>query len=178
LRDLGNYIVATLISTAMGFCVGFLLSEARTKPEIIEVPCFVEVPEYEVVETQVVVEKEVVVEKPVEVVVEKMVYTHFYREYETLAEFTAWVEDNLVVLLPERTFDCDDYAENLQIEAYRDGYLLSCQVVDGGKLFGVTVSSDKRPHMGNLVMIDNDIFFVEPQPGIFRIVKIGYRDVK
>jgi hypothetical protein len=128
----------------------------------------------------IVREVEVVKEIPVEVEVEKIVYRQHtgWREFENLAEFSDWVKDKLERLwvVGDKLADCDDFAIRLQREGYKDGYLISSQLVWNGKLFDKNVSNFKKPHMGNLIIIGNRIYFVEPQPDYFRIVFVANRD--
>lgn len=112
------------------------------------------------------------------------------REFASVAELRAWCERNLAVILtvgqdgtvdlleptPNSGSDCDDYAERLQRLAISDGYLMSVQLVQGGCLFGVEVTPEKGCHMGNLAIAGNGVYFIEPQPGMFRIVKVCDRD--
>lgn len=172
-----SILVLTLIILAVS-CFGTYsigLEVGRGKVEVIEVPV--------VNTTNTTIEKPVFIDREVEVFVEKVV-TEFVevpvypscREFSTLAELASWLDVNMAVLWPVEEFDCDDYAERLQIRAASDGYLLSCHLVENGKIYGIRVSDDTGPHMGNMAIVQNDVFFIEPQPGIFRIIKICVRD--
>ena len=111
-----------------------------------------------------------------EIEIEKIVYRDRtdWQFFETLSEFTEWLEGKLVYLLPPA--DCDDYARHLQIEAYRSGYILSAQLVDNGNINGKIVSDNKNFHDGIRVDIGNEIYYVEPQLDAFRIIKLCDRD--
>ena len=147
---------------------------------IVEKPVYID----KLVEVPVYIDRVEIIEKPIIEIVEvekviefkKIVYEKRtdWRFFKTLPEFTTWLEDKMVNLMPPA--DCDDYAQRLQREAYKDSYFLSIQVVADGKLFDKVVSDDKRLHMGNLVMIDNGIYYVNLQPGDFRIIRICNRD--
>lgn len=101
-----------------------------------------------------------------------------WQEFPDLATLTQWANDHLVNLwfVGDTVADCDDYAARLQLEAYKDGYIMSVQLVQDGKLFGKNISNYTEAHMGNLVMVGNDIYFVEPQPKYFRVVFVCHRD--
>lgn len=121
--------------------------------------------------------------------VEKKVPQKF-REFEDLAELTEWLEKNSLpivliaakdgridLLNPGSTsqYDCDDYAEALQRKALEQGYLMSQQLVLNGKVYGVKVSEYTEPHMGNLTVIGNDIYYIESMPP-HNVVRITSRD--
>lgn len=128
---------------------------------------FIYVPEYH---DQTIV-KEVEVEKPVYV-------NNQWREFESPAILMSWSTEHLLYLwmVGDQVADCDDYAARLQLEAYKDGYLLSVQLIQDGMLNGKNVSNYLQSHMGNLAMIGNEIYFIEPQPEYFRIVFVCHRD--
>ena len=141
------------------------------------------VPEVHIIETQKIIETRVevpvIVEKQVEV--EKIVYQPYpVREFKSLEEFTKWAKHHLISMLPilgyENKADCDDYAEHLQREAAKEGYLVSSVLILDGRCAGKYVIDLPNYHMGNMVMIDNNIYYVEPQPTGFRIVWLCYRD--
>jgi cell division protein FtsB len=114
-----------------------------------------------------------------EIEVAKPVYVNDeWREFESVGKLTEWAKEHLAYLWisGDKIADCDDYAERLQSEAYKEGYLLSLQVIKGGVLNGKNVSNYLELHMGNLAMIDNEIYFIEPQPDFFRVVFVCYRD--
>jgi len=99
-------------------------------------------------------------------------------EFPSKEALESWCQENIAVLMcddPDKA-DCDDYAEYLQRKAAEDGYLLSvCPVMDG-KVYGVKVTDVPGAHMGNLAMIGNEIYYIEPQPGEYQIVFVTYRD--
>lgn len=150
------------------------LDELQTKPpEIIPI----EVP------------VEIIKEVPVIVEVEKKV-TRKFREFEDLTELKGWLEENMlpIVLIagkdgsvdflkPKSTsqYDCDDYAEDLQRKALEQGFLMSQQLILNGKIFGVKVSEITEPHMGNLTVIGNDIYYIESIPS-HSVARITGRD--
>lgn len=120
--------------------------------------------------------KEVI--KEIEIPVETIVYRNIYaREFESVSQFREWAEPKLAVLwIQGKKADCDDYAEQLQIDALVEGYPLSCVLVEYGLLLGRRVSPITELHMGNLLMTKTDIYYVEPQPDIFDVVWVCARD--
>ncbi len=138
----------------------------------VEKPVYVD--RVEIVEKPII--RIVEIEKIVEVEKEVIVYRDRtdWRFFESLPEFTTWLEGKLVYLMPPA--DCDDYAQRLQVLAYRDSYIISAQLVDKGKINGKIVSDNKKFHDGIRVNIGNKIYYVEPQPDLFRIIKISDRD--
>ena len=100
------------------------------------------------------------------------------REFESPGALMSWAKEHLTNLwiVGDQVADCDDYALRLQLEAYKDGYLLSVQVIKDGMLNGKNVSNYFESHMGNLAVIGNEIYFIEPQPEYFRIVFVCNRD--
>jgi FtsZ-binding cell division protein ZapB len=125
------------------------------------------VPEYH---EQITV-KEVEIDKPVYV-------NNEWREFESPAVLMSWTKEHLANLwiVGNQTADCDDYASRLQLEAFKDGYLLSVQLIMDGMLYDKNISNYVEAHMGNLAMIGNEIYFVEPQPDFFRVVYVCNRD--
>ena len=137
-----------------------------------EIPVYVD--RVEIVEKPII--QVVEVEKIVEVEKDVIVYRDRtdWRFFESLPEFTTWLEGKLVYLMTPA--DCDDYAQRLQVLAYRDSYIISAQLVDKGKINGKIVSDNRKFHDGIRVNIGNKIYYVEPQPDLFRIIKICDRD--
>jgi hypothetical protein len=150
----------------LGAWIGCQVTLSYIKPEIIEVPVV------ETVEIPVVTERLVI--EYVDRIVERKVLSD-YRLFHDLNEFLAWSDGKICRLLWQDD-DCDDYAEALQMLAYHDGYLLSCHLVQNGKVLDVYVSPTMGNHMGILLMTEKEIYYVEPQPDAFSIVKICNRD--
>lgn len=110
---------------------------------------------------------------------EKLVYVNGQiREFESPDALMKWANENLATLwfVGDQVADCDDYAARLQLKAYQDGYIMSVQLIKDGLLNGKNVSNYLEPHMGNLAMVGNNIYFIEPQPEYFRIVYVCHRD--
>ena len=130
-----------------------------------------------------------ITEAPVIAEMEKNVPQKF-REFKDLAELTEWLEKNglpirliadkdgrIDLVNPKSTsqYDCDDYAEDLQRKALEQGFLMSQQLIINGKIYGVKVSENTEPHMGNLTVIGNNIYYIESMPP-HKVVRITSRD--
>jgi len=130
-----------------------------------------------------------ITEAPVNAEAEKKV-TQEFREFKDLAELTEWLEENRLpiriiagedgtidLVNPKSTsqYDCDDYAEDLQKRALEQGFLMSQQLIINGKIYGRKVSEYTEPHMGNLTVIGNDIYYIESMPP-HKVVRITSRD--
>lgn len=112
--------------------------------------------------------------------VEKIVYEdRVIREFESSGQLAEWARNTITYLMPSGVYevDCDDYATRLQRKAMQEGYKLSVQLIEDGKLLEVDVSSQPDIHMGNLAIIGNSIYYVEPLPGDnFTVIKVCNRD--
>ncbi len=113
-----------------------------------------------------------------------------FREFEDLEELTEWLKNNSLpirliagedgridLVNPKSTsqYDCDDYAEDLQKKALEQGLLMSQQLLIEGQVYGVKVSEYTEPHMGNLTVIGNNIYYIESMPP-HNVVRITSRD--
>jgi len=114
-----------------------------------------------------------------------------YQNFESQEALQSWVNDwrttrmpivleffSVGVILREQKyseyFDCDDFAEAMQRDALRNGYLTSVALVDGeGCVFGTKVT-ELRHHSGIIALTSNSYWYVEPQTG--SIVEITRRD--
>lgn len=144
---------------------------------------------YESLPPEVVVET-VYVDRPVEKIVEKVVekevqvevikWENIYaRQWESLDQFKQWYEDldfRLLLPSPYYVMDCDDYANRLQRLALQQGYSVSQAITRDKHYAGIKVTEFTGLHAGNLVLIDNAYYWVEPQPDIFSIKRICRRD--
>ncbi len=113
-----------------------------------------------------------------------------FKEFASVEELDTWCRKNITILLvsdargridfnnPVVTSlnDCDDYAERLQILALNAGYLMSCQLARYGQVYGVTVTDNIEGHMGNLVMMGNAVYYIEPNPCAYKIIYLCPRD--
>ena len=128
----------------------------------------------------VIVEREVIVEVIVEkIVIEKDIIPPNYREFEDLATLEKWALSHAIGLqmMKKAWWDCDDFAERFQQAAIRDGYWVSLAPVYLGDVWNkrVMVRNWSAPyHMGNMAMIRNDIYYIEPQTG--QVVWVMNRD--
>ena len=98
--------------------------------------------------------KEVIVEKPIEP-----------REFTSLEGLEAWLAEDDTdecvylwagvdgVLRQSDKYDCDDYALQLQRRAAKSGFLMSVTIIE----------KQSKPHMINMAIISNDIYYIEPQ---------------
>ncbi len=99
------------------------------------------------------------------------------RHFNGIDEFTAWYNSRFTLfwLIADPRADCDDYAEYLQRQALRDGFIISLALLkDGtiygqkkdGEYYGVKVTSRIEPHAGALLLLGTGAFwYVEPQTG-------------
>ena len=112
------------------------------------------------------------------------------RWFENYEELQSWCDNNTLPIIlianadgvidlvnPGKSwYDCEDYAEELMRRAARDGYLLPMCPVMNGRVFLTHVSDYYEPHVGNWTRIGNEAYYIEPQPLIRHIVKIGNMD--
>lgn len=95
------------------------------------------------------------------------------RNFSNLDELREWldVQQGLVSYYLYTTHidqDCDDYANELQRRALEDGYLMSFQIIEAEKyndLFDTHPIPVNTLHAINLVLIDNNAYYIEPQTG-------------
>lgn len=152
-------------------------------PEPIVVIEYIQLPPKIVVETIYVdkpvdriVEKVIIEEKEIEVITYRNIYA---REWESVEQFEQWYEDQHFTRLmstPIYTVDCDDYSEWVQRKALEQGYSVSEALAKNRLYCGVKVTKAGGIHAGNLVLIDNTYYWVEPQPDIFNIKRLFDRD--
>lgn len=166
-------IIALLVipSLVCGFLLGFGIAEETIEPTIKYVRVVIPYPE--IVYREVVKETEVIREVEVEIPSE-------FREFESLEKLEAWLAENelpIKLVANERgiiyfeaeygnTITCVNYALDLQELAWRDGYLMSLQIVGRGKLGGkrLPIGIGTGWHLGNLVIIKDKIYYVESLP--------------
>ena len=95
------------------------------------------------------------------------------RNFSTLNELHNWlfVKRNLTSYYTYATrtdLDCDDYASELQRKALKDGYIMSFQIIDAqeyNKIFEKYPIPLNTRHAINLVLIENNAYYIEPQTG-------------
>ena len=94
------------------------------------------------------------------------------RNFNNLEELVQWlceVEMKTTTVYfhsPNNTIDCDDYAIALQQRALTDGYLMSLDITETSEYNGLFKNSELPPHSLhaiNLVIIDKDAYYIEPQ---------------
>ncbi len=88
-----------------------------------------------------------------------------WREFVSLKELMTWLAgddtDEYIYLFagedgvyrPSGKYDCDDYALQLQRRAAESGFLMSVTIIE----------REGKPHMINLCVIGNNIYYIEPQ---------------
>ncbi len=93
------------------------------------------------------------------------------RNFYSLDELKNWLALNVIsasvyLQSPGVEIDCDDYALELQRRALSDGFIISFEIVsereyDG--LFNKPLPTGSSLHAINLAVIDNGIYYIEPQ---------------
>ncbi len=104
------------------------------------------------------------------------------RNFSDLNGLKQWLEDKsnatrVYFQSPDTTVDCDDYALELQYEALADGYIMSFQVIGESEynaLFTNPLPPSQSLHAVNLVIIDNSVYYIEPQTE--EVVFVAYLD--
>ncbi len=111
-----------------------------------------------------------------------------FREFSSPEELAAWAkhtvesykeQDKIMPpiapkLISTSVWDCDDYSERLQRKALSDGYLISIQLITNGSLLGARVTNYVSDHMGNLTIIGNNMYYIEPLDG--HVALVGPKD--
>ena len=181
------YILGVVGCIMVGLCIliGFVVGQLTYQPKVVEI----EVPKIEYITiTRDVPSEPVVIEIPVpyyitvtkEVPTETTVYRNIYpRSWSSVAKFKAWYEEQdfrVFFTAKREDGDCDDYAKDLQIEALKQGYPISQALAKSGYYYGVKVLDKRVNHAGNLVLIGEVYWWVEPNPEEFKVVKICKRD--
>ncbi|MFC2020631.1 hypothetical protein ACFLU1_02415 [Chloroflexota bacterium] len=127
--------------------------------------------EYRVLESRTIqyVEKPVTVMEYVEQVKRAPIELRNFYNLEELEQWLweAGMKTNTVYFQsPNNTIDCDDYAIALQQRALTDGYLMSLEITETSEYNGLFKNIELAPHSLhaiNLVIIDNDAYYIEPQ---------------
>jgi hypothetical protein len=147
---------------------------------MVTVTKYVNVPEYIVTEKIVTVtEKIVTVTNNVTVEVEKETLV-IPREFNSVDEAQTWLDANHLptvifvgatgeaILNPtaqDNRYNCNDYAQDLQEKALRDGYLLTyCPVMNGRVWETFNVTDVLACHIGLIARIGDNYYYVEPIP--------------
>lgn len=190
------FILATL---TLVFCAGGYVGQATFEPQVIivqeiqTVERVVYKPVEKVVERVVYEPAEKVIEtvvyKPVERVIIKRIETPKpLRNFQNLDELEQWLGNIGVIdihfdVVDEETsqrikgFDCEDYAIRLQEKALRDGYIMSFEVIRSAE-YNALFKQKRIPngdiHAINLVIIGNEVYYIEPQT--HEIVFVAYLD--
>jgi hypothetical protein len=93
------------------------------------------------------------------------------RNFYTLDELENWlaleaVSASVYLQSPGVEIDCDDYAFELQRKALADGFIISFEIVSESEynvLFRQPLPTGATLHAINLAIIDNSIYYIEPQ---------------
>ncbi len=114
-----------------------------------------------------------------------------FRNFESEQELRSWVTNWMLTKMPivieafgaslelrgqkySEYMDCDDFAEAMQRDAFREGYIMDKVLIGkDGMIYEVKVT-DLVNHAGNMAMTDNTYWYIEPQLG--QIVRITSRD--
>jgi len=76
-----------------------------------------------------------------------------------------------------KSFDCDDYALDLQEKALKDGYIISFEIIhpsEYGDLFKQGQIPEGTIHAINSVIVGNEAYYIEPKTR--EIVFVAYLD--
>ena len=175
MRNKWNHKIATVLKSvvtvavlALVFYVGTSVGQATFEPQTVLVT--ETKVEYQPVERTVIQ----YVDKPVSTVeyierVEKVPLE--LHNFSNLEELKQWLEDreNTTTVRfqsPDTVVDCDDYALEMQHKALADGYIMSFEVIAGSEynvLFTTPLPPSQSLHAINLAIIDNDVYYIEPQ---------------
>ncbi len=184
-KALGILFILAILTLV--FCAGGYLGQATFRPKVII--------DHEIHTVYRVIER--VEYKPVEEViykpVEKVSVNHIdtpkpLRHFQNLDELDQWL-GNISVLdirfdvVDKETgqrikkFDCDEYAIRLQEKALGDGYIMSFEVIRSAEyntLFKQKRIPNSDIHAINLVILGNEVYYIEPQNR--EIVFVAYLD--
>ncbi len=183
---MGSNTIATAAKTLLAigvllsvFCIGTHVGQATSEPQIttntkanINTNISPSV-ECRVVETHTVqyVEQPVNVVEYIERVKRVSVELRNFNDLEELKQWLVEVGMNTTTIYfqsPNDTVDCDDYAIALQQKALADGYVMSLEIIESSEYNGLFKNSELPPHSLhaiNLVIIDDDAYYIEPQTG-------------
>lgn len=96
-----------------------------------------------------------------------------FRNFHTLQELKQWMNRHNQVMAvrfgnDDTIIDCDDYAIELQMKALGDGYIVSFEIIgiaEYNGLFTTELPDSTALHAINLAIIENDVYYIEPQTG-------------
>ena len=152
------FVVAILVVV---FCAGGYLGQVTYEPRVIV--------EVETKTIYKVVEKEIVkvVYEPVEIetIVVKEIPLKLH-DFESFEEMEEWLEETPILIILGKDMSCADFALLLQQRASEDGYLMSFEAIwpnEYNGLFKEMRISVNRIHAINLVIIGNNVYYIEPQ---------------
>lgn len=187
-RILGWLVLLTVLAMGVGFAIGYNYPHPEPMPtswnggdlyfdkaegyitlnstppqfEVIEKPVYIDRPVYQVIEKPIIIEQEKIIYEPI-----------YSRQWQTIDEFKSWcATENFTYLwyVGDQLANCVSYATRLQVMALEQGYSVSTALARGGYYYGVKVCEGN--HAGNLVLIGNTYYWVEPQPDKFELIKL------
>jgi len=184
-KALGVLFILAILTLA--FCAGSYLGQVTFRPKVIidhEIHTV-----YRVIERVEYKPVEKVIYKPVEGVSVNHIDTpEPLRHFQNLDELDRWL-GNISVLdirfdvVDKETnqrikkFDCDEYAIRLQEKALGDGYIMSFEVIRSAE-YNTLFKQNRIPsgdiHAINLVILGNEVYYIEPQNR--EIVFVAYLD--
>lgn len=167
-------LVFSLLSLCLGIAISIVFFELLYEPETEYIVKYKDRATTEYIDRIVYEKSEPIVQTvSTKEIIEVPTYKPL-RDFESLEVLQSWLNENggfIYVLNSEGTItlgkvddnnDCDDQARRLQEKAFADGYNLSLHLVDkDGYLMNKKVTEGKLPHMANLAIIRNDIYYVD-----------------
>ncbi len=178
-------ILALLILACLSAGMGYSFDRAYPIVQYIEVPRteYVWLPPLTINSTEYIITppilitktKYIEVIKEIEVLKEVIKYRQLeYQEWQSVDHFIDWYKSRKLVaifMVGGRPAVCSDYAQDLQRVALQQGYAVSLALVDyRGCIYGVYIG--EANHMGNLIVVNKEVYYVEGIPGFFKMVKI------
>lgn len=85
--------------------------------------------------------------------VETIVEYQELRDFSSLEELNQWLEDTPIIIPAYPSADCDDWAIKLRNRAFKDGYIMSLDVI----------GRNETTHIVNSVIAGRSIYYIEPQ---------------
>ncbi len=151
------------------FSIGVSVWQAPIKPQTSTV--IEPVVKCQLIETHTVqyVEKPVTVVEYVERTRKVPVELRDFNDLEELKRWLVGMDMNTTTIffqLPGVTIDCDDYALAMQHKALTSGRIMSFEVISRSEynaVFKSKLPPGQSLHAINLVIIGNDVYYIEPQ---------------
>ena len=141
-------IFLLIVALALVFCAGGLFGQATFEPQVI-------------VEHEVVYQIETITETVYRVETEIVEVEKSLRHFDSLFELGEWLAPITIW-----SGDCEDFALGLQGLALDDGFIVDFEVIypnEYNKLFKEHKLGVNTVHAINLVIIGNEVYYIEPQ---------------